>query len=70
MHKKGERGKFIWKEGLITVAIMSDKDENNITGFDGMTVREKTLLSIFSEGELAEKPKLFIFVHCRYLCRT
>jgi hypothetical protein len=62
--------KVISEEGLIIVAIMSHGDEGSILGTDGMTVQEKTLLSIFSEGELAEKPKLFIFAPCRYLHRT
>jgi hypothetical protein len=53
------------EEGLIIVAIMSHGDEGVITGIDGENVQEKTLLKIFSEQELAEKPKLFVFVHCR-----
>jgi hypothetical protein len=53
------------EKGLIVVAVMSHGDEGVIEGIDGENVQEKTLLKIFLEQELAEKPKLFIFVHCR-----
>jgi hypothetical protein len=53
------------EEGLIIVAILSHGDEGQILGTDGATVKQATLLKMFSEPTLAEKPKLFIFVQCR-----
>ena len=53
------------EEGLIIVAILSHGDEGKILGTDGATVKQATLLKMFSEPALAEKPKLFIFVQCR-----
>jgi hypothetical protein len=55
------------ERGLITVAILSHGEDGLIYGTDGSTVQEKTLLNLFSEQDLAEKPKLFIFVHCRWV---
>jgi hypothetical protein len=58
------------EEGLIIVAILSHGDEGKILGTDGSTVQQTTLLRMFSEPALAEKPKLFIFVQCRYCCQS
>jgi hypothetical protein len=55
------------EQGLIIIAILSHGEDGLIHGTDGSTVQEKTLLNLFSEQELAEKPKLFIFVHCRWV---
>jgi hypothetical protein len=56
------------EEGLIVVAILSHGNEGFFSGTDGSKVQEATILKKFSVPELAEKPKLFIFVHCRHVC--
>jgi caspase 7 len=53
---------------MIIVAVLSHGDEGEIEGVDGKFVKEKTLLSMFTDEncpDLAGKPKLFIFLHCR-----
>jgi hypothetical protein len=44
---------------------MSHGDEGVIEGTDGQLVKEEDLLDLFSVPELRDKPKLFIFNHCR-----
>ncbi len=56
------------KADMIIVAVLSHGDEGEIEGVDGKFVKEKTLLSMFTDEncpDLAGKPKLCIFLHCR-----
>ncbi len=53
---------------MIILAVLSHGDEGEIDGVDGKFVKEKTLLSMFTDEncpDLVGKPKLFIFLHCR-----
>ncbi len=54
--------------GMVVVAILSHGIDGIIEGIDGKPADEEEILNLFSDEQckqLADKPKLFIFVHCR-----